>query len=522
MGSTGGGATALAPTTRDRVSRVVGAVTASPWLAVAIVVVFAAQAAVLAFTLKASIYDEAYHVSAIRYFADGATPFSTQPDDLRGVGDVERYGSYLYHWLLSFPYRWSAGMAADHRLVVLRLCSIGMVSLGLLALRPLASAMDLSSRAANLVVLVVAAVPMVTYLGMTVNYDNLMFVLLVLMWLAAVRLYRAPGLALLLWAAFLVTASALALAKYSALPVIAVTGVVVLVRRIVVARTRAGRLTEPALPPPGWPRVRLVAALVAAVAAVAAVVERYGINLLRFGKPQPDCSDVQTLVTCLSWAPWRRNHELDPTFSDLAPSLAGLVRYVTHEWLPGMATTFTYYGALDAEGSHGTWGAHATAAVLLLGFAALLGALLLGSAAALRPPGAAMLVLGCLGYVVALVWQNYTDYRALGEPIGVQGRYLLPLLPVLVILGVRATVHLVAANGRRAGVVRAGLLVLVVLGLTQGAGSLGVLARSDDSWLRATGAAPATRVLRDVAQTLILDDDLVPDVRVVVGTGAAP
>lgn len=512
-------------TRRRSVVAVGGAIAGSVWTARAVVGAWTLQAALLASTLRGSIYDEAYHRAAIAYFAHGASPFDAQPEGLRGLGDVERYGSYLYHWLLSFPARWADGWSDDSRLVLLRLCSVAMVAGALLAVRRLATLLGLSGRGANLVVVLFAAVPMVTYLGITVNYDNLMLLLLVLMWVAAVRLVQADRVDLRLWAQFGLWAALLPLAKFSALPLVAVTGLAVLGRQVLVLRATGGLrgLRDTTRERSTRARVAGTVALVgAAVLALVAFVERYGVNLVRFGKPQPGCDEVQSLATCLSWGPWHRNYELGLAGLDQPASLPGLVNYVSRQWLPGMSTTFTYYGVLDSEGAHGTWGAHATAAVLLLAGAALLLVLVLGAAAALRVRGAGLLLASAGGYLVVLLWQNYADYRALGEAVGVQGRYLVPVLPVLLILGVRAGSHLVAANGRRAGLVRGGVVAALLLGLTQGPAGLGVLVVSDDDWLRGSAGDGVVRVLRDAAAWLTVDSALLPDPRLVVGTSAVP
>ncbi|MEV7972680.1 DUF2142 domain-containing protein [Cellulomonas sp. NPDC089187] len=474
-----------------------------------IAVVFAAQAGLLAITMGESLYDEPYHLKAIRYFAHGGSPWGAQPDTLVGVGDVERYGSYLYHWLLSYPWRWSAGLGFEDQRVVVRLVTVGIVTGALFAIRRLGRVMGLSGLASNVVVLLVAAVPMTTFLAATVNYDNLAFLLLPLMWIPAVRLLRADRIDGYAWALFLMAAAALSISKYTMLPLIAVTGIGVLVAQARVLVRRRGR----ALSRWRW-RTGPIAATVGALVAVAAVVERYVLNVVRYGTVQPDCADVQSVSICMTWGPWGRNFELDAAYPDDPFSVAGLFDFVTHDWLPGMMTSWTLFPVRADDAVSATNGAHVLGTILVIAVVGVLALPVLGPRAALARPAGLTLLLASGGYLAALLVENYAAVRELGEVLGVQGRYLQPLLAPILILAARSLTMILAANGRGVGIaMRWGGAVLLAVGLSQTAGLIGVLARSDTAWFRDTGATGVIEHLRDSAQAMVLDDELIPDLR---------
>ncbi|WP_263118979.1 hypothetical protein [Cellulomonas sp. RIT-PI-Y] len=481
----------------------------SSWAMWLIVAVFVAQASLLAVTLHESLYDESYHLGVIRYFAQGHSPWESQPDDLVRLGDVERYGSYLYHWLLSFPWRWTAGLPlAEHRLVI-RLLTVAMVAGALAVIRRLGRVLGLSGLAANVVVLIVAAVPMTTFLGVTVNYDNLAFLLLPVMWLPAVRLLRADRFDGYGWSLFLLAGAALSLTKYSMLPFVAVTGISVLVGQVrAVLRRRSIGLAD-------WRwRPRPILAVLGAVLAVAAMLERYGVNLIRYGSVQPDCAVVHPVSICQTWAPWGRNYLLDPTFPDQAVSWRGLVDYVTHDWLPGTMLTWSFFPVDGSDGPTANYGAHIVGLVLTAGTLGVLALIVLAPRTALGLPGGLTLTLSCALYLMALLSTGYGTARTLGEPLGVQGRYLQPVMVPLLLLAARGLTAVLAANGRRVGIAMrwAGAAVLIA-GLSQSGGLIGVLARSEPQWFRETEATAVILELQDRVQWWVTDDALLPDVR---------
>lgn len=490
----------------------VRAVLGSPVVAYVVVALFTAQGALLAATLRRTIYDEEYHVDVIDWFASGHGPFEQQPADLREVGDVERYGSYLYHVLMAVPWRLTAALPHDHRVLVLRLLTVLTVAGALLVLRRTLVRLGTSGLVANLGVGLVAAIPMLVFVAASVNYDGLMLLGVSLVWLAAVRVWQGEGDPWVAWARLAAWSGVACLAKYPALPLVAGTVAVLVVQRVVVRRRgaaapRSRRGAGPAR----------VAWLVAGAVSSLAVLERYGWNLVRFGTPVPDCRQVQSLQACMSWGPWRRNYALDAGFPDLTSDLPTLVAYVTREWIPMSASTWTYFGVfLGEEEAAATRGAYATGLLVVVASVAVVVLVLLGIRHVLALRGAGALLAGCAVYLLALGWQNYSDYLRLGQPIGVQGRYLLPVAFALVPFAVHAWAWIVRRLPVPGGPAVTALVVAAVL--SQGGGLLGVLARAEPVWFRPGGLVPVAEEVRQLARVVVLDDDLLPNPRAVLGS----
>src|SRR4051812_29328265 len=81
----------------------------------AILALFVLQSAWIALSGRYPMaFDEDFHLGIIRLFAHHASPFwSTQPAGADAFGAVARDPSYLYQWLMSFPYRLISAITGD-------------------------------------------------------------------------------------------------------------------------------------------------------------------------------------------------------------------------------------------------------------------------------------------------------------------------------------------------------------------------------------------------------------------------
>ncbi|AEG45121.1 glycosyltransferase family 39 protein [Isoptericola variabilis] len=488
-----------------------------------VIAAFVVQGAWIALLARPSIYDEAYHIAAVRAFARAWTPFVDQAalGYPRGVGDVERYGSYLMHWLLSYPYRVTGGWDEGDRVVMLRLLCVAAVAGGLLVWRAVFRRLGAGPAGANVAVLVVSLAPLLVFQSANVNYDNLLFLLTAVFCLAALRLHAAQHLDLAAWASVLLAGGLLAVTKYSALPFIAFVGVVLLVRQVRSALQggTAGAATR-------WldgarrDRVARTATAGGAVLAVLLVVERYGMNVVRYGTPVPDCGDVHPADTCATWEPWGRNQTADASFADL-PLTPNLVEsFLTGIWVPRVLWTWNAIGVKTAAGpSADTNGPTIAGFVVLGGAIALLAVLLLTLVGRHWEGGAMMLLGGTAAFGLALFLNNLDDYRTMGQPIGVHGRYLVTFVPVLVGIAVVGAARMTGGGGSRAAA--AAVLTLVVA--TQGGGAAPFLTQSTAEWWQDKPVLVAVQErLASVARGLVPHDDAVRDPRPDPGAWSSP
>lgn len=480
-------------------------------LTVLLLLSFAAQAVWVAVVARQSIYDEGYHLRSIQAFAGSWTPFIEQDPSIHGVGDLERYPSYLYHFLMSFPFRWSTGMGAEGQMVLLRVLSVAMVVAGLEVWRRVVRAMGAGPALANGVLLAVVLQPLLVFSAAGVSYDSLLFLVTAAFTLVAVRLFHSDAFDPVLWLLLAGLTGLAGVTKYSVLPYLVVVVLAVLVRQVVViSRSRSRR--DPARPAGARAAhrpVTLAAAGLVALTGVALALERYGLNVLRFGTPMPDCRQVQNLSTCLEWSPWKRNLLTDAQFPDAALSGQLVVQYVTEQWIPRMLRYSTLIG-VAGDPSLRTWGPHVlgllvtiTTALVVLGVIVLLPWLR-------RRPATLMLLAGVLVFTAVLFVTNMQLWLRTGEPASIQGRYLLTFSPIVAgALGIGLSAAL-----RGALRTKLALLALVCVLATQGGGVMQFLVVSTPQWwVDQPSLVSVQSRLASVARDVVLPDSVVQDPR---------
>lgn len=460
-----------------RVSDAVLLAVGSRWTTAAVLLWLGLGAGWMAVTARAGmVFDEVWHLDSIAVHAAHPLPwFSTDaPQD--GVGAVSRSSSYLYHYLLSFPERWMADAGAPEfdRVIVLRLLTVAMHVGALLCMIGAARAAGVSGSIANLAGVAYAALPVTPFLAAQVNYDSAMLLLVAACGWATVR--QCTGVQAT-WTGMLCAVAlglAAVLTKIHAAPIVLVLfGFLVLA----IARNRA----LPLLPRGRVGVLPLGAAALIVLVLLLLCVERYAVNIAAYGSPSPDCAAVMDAARCSTYGVWERNREADAAFRDLPVSVGTLAQFLFDEWVPRLMVYLqaVWFWFAPPVVSTVVTVAIPTAAIAVVGIAAVVWP----TAPRLLP--LLPIVLSSVVYLAILFWHNYGDWRAFGEPLGVQGRYLLPAVVPITALAMHG-----AADSVRRARIGGPLLALAALAMlllaTQG-GAAAFIVSSHESWYAADG-----------------------------------
>ena len=122
-------------------------------------------------------FDENFHFGLIQIYSHYWLPFlSSQPAHANAYGAVARDPSYLYHYLMSFPYRFISLFVHGQtgQVVLLRLINVGIFSAGTVLFRRILIKVGLSSALSNVCLLLFVLIPIVPELAGQINYDNLL------------------------------------------------------------------------------------------------------------------------------------------------------------------------------------------------------------------------------------------------------------------------------------------------------------------------------------------------------------
>lgn len=438
-------------------------------------------------------YDESAHLGLIRIYAHRWLPFWSQtPPGAEVYGAIARDPSYLYHYLLSFPYRLLAHFVHTDmaQVLCLRLVSIVGFIIGLVVARKLLMLTDASKTLVHVVLALLILTPIVPFISAQLNYDSIFFpltagaLLLTIKIISALKNKRLPLLPLLgLWSLGL----SASLVKYAFLPLLGLITVWVGAALVRYTRAQSASLAQQlrsAAKQTRWPA--LIGMIVLTVITSGLFVERYGLNLARYHNPLPSCEKVMSEARCMANGPWRRNYNIlqDKQAgrlrrSFLAPGTANPIHYTLNIWLYTMSRQLFY--TLNGEASFYEVGQPFVLPVKI-GFSLAIGGavLLLWYQRRLRRQYRLDFLIGAVIIYAGSLWAlNYSDFYHLGLAVALQVRYLLPILPIIYLL--LALGYRQLLRNRPAAKVLLGLAFMAIL-LFEGGGASVFILRSNPSW----------------------------------------
>ncbi|NLT26402.1 MAG: hypothetical protein GXX90_07110, partial [Microbacteriaceae bacterium] len=398
---------------------------------IAVLAVFALSSGLIAATILRSVYDEHWHLGIVEAYATQWSPRLVNGPSTLGLGDVQHTGSFLYHWLASYPHRvfqalWGDGYGS---LVASRLVGVALVTGGLVVWRRALLQITTSRAVVHTTIALMTTIPLLGFVAATINYDNLLFLLAAAWFLSVFRLARTDGADPLAWAWMLVFGLAGSITKFAFVPVFAAVVVYLLVRHSATI-VRAVRVRRPRRPV-DWRRAALPGALL--VLLLIPVFTRYFTNLISFGSPDPDCGDVAAHDYCMTYGVYARNDGFANQVREPGDSSFGYyVSTFFNEWMRGVVSTMSWMGVRgDDNAISDTFGGLVTRPVVWLSAIVVLAlSLLLGRAVEGRFRLPVWIAIGV--HSVALYTLNYSNLLKHGLLYAYSGRYFFPYLVAVI------------------------------------------------------------------------------------------
>lgn len=426
-------------------------------------------------------FDERYHFGLIQLHAHQWMPFFTSQPPTGAYGAVLRDPSYLYHWLMSFPYRFIQMFTHDLtiQVILLRLINVALFAGALVLFRRLLRRLGLSAAFTHVSLLAFVLIPTVPFLAATINYDNLIMVIVpwtILLTLDVIQRFDEGHMPLARLCVLSCVLLLGCLIKYPFLPVAVVVVLFLFWRawRLKLLRPKVWHSAWHGIYTLAvWQRVLLVVLL---VVSLGLFTERYGINVIKYHELTPKCGRVIGQELCQEYGPWERDYaNAAAKPSGFRPSV---IAYVP-TWADGM--WYRLFFAIGPEPAYET-----RPPLFLVGLTGGFVAVILGLGILLKwrsmfagHPERVLLLVTIFGYGVALFADNYVSYASTAQPVAINGRYWIPFLPLFFALGALAWRKvLVDAYIVK---VSAAMLVVAVL-LLQGGGTMSYIIRSNDSW----------------------------------------
>lgn len=464
-------------------------------------------------------FDEQQHFGVIQLRAETWSPFlGNVPDKASEFGAIARDPSFLYHYLMSFPYRIIAALTDNFmtQVIILRLMNIALVVFGMVLFRRLLGKLSLSDARTNIIMLFFTLIPIVPLMAANISYDNLIFLITPAVFLLATSFVQTAhkrghidvaSLTLLLLLCLYAS-----MVKYAFLPVFAavvlgLTWEAARHWRVVVREYKAW-----------WKKMhptRKAGLLATAVVGVVLFLGSYGYNVVMYHAAIPRCDDVLTTEACSSYGPWVRDYEYAKVKKEL--SWAHAKPYVKNWFIQMMYETFfVVAGYYDATGRVLYEVVMPLPVLYKVGwalFVAGVAAGLLNIRAIMKHPVYRIIFAALLLYTLALFLTNIRGFVRTSVPVAIHGRYLIPLIiPVIGILSLYASrtigdvlrrLKVRVPLGLRLGLMGATLLVFVQGGLVS------FIVSSSDAWFwqESQAAIQVNRSARDFLTPFVWGSD---------------
>lgn len=448
------------------------------------------QAAWLALTARYPMaFDENFHFGIIKLYAHQWSPFflSTPPDSA-AYGDLVRNPSYLYQYLMSFPYRFLTLFIHNEtaQIIILRFVNIGLFVAGLFAFRRLLLRLRITPAIAHVSLLMLVTIPVVPFLAGQINYDNLLFLLIPIVTLltltCAQTLLQSGHLPAKTFITLLVLCMLSSLVKYAFLPIFLAL-MLYLIALIIYRKLHKTILSSSVHSFRGLKTTTKVILIVSLIVAGGLFLERYGINIVKYHSLQPDCAKIETLDQCLQYGPWARNYTIKAN-NEAAGGMVPLdpaPKLFLASWVIGMVHRLYFAINYDYVNYYGLPVPIVLAAVI--GTIGLILCVIFCRRIFRTNPHLLLIALVVTVYVLSLLYVNYTDYLKFKTMLAINGRYLILILPFLfAFLAMAYGAFIQRVVHKRAATYKVSLVVVVLLLSLQGGGVLTYIIRSDKGW----------------------------------------
>lgn len=449
-----------------------------------VLLIFIVQAAYIAIhSAYPMAFDEAFHFGIIQLYAHQWSPYFAHLSPSTGqYGPLATDPSYLYHYLASFPYRLFAlfNHSQVDAIIFLRLLSVGLFTVGIMIFRYVLLATKASKALVNLVILVFTLLPITSFAAAQINYDNLLFpltagaILLTLRFTQRLKTenYFDTRLVILSLCLCLFASQV----KYAFLPIFVGLGMFLLVVTFKWWRQNkhnaSGLIARDISKYTALTKLALIGLLLISASMFG---WRYGYNLVKYNSIVPNCESVLNVSACQQYGVWDKSYQLSLLH---APSRS-LSQFIAFDkaWVHIMGDEL--FTIVNANG--GTMVDPVSQFVKSAVLIAIVGGLFIVaySKKLLRLGSPIILFLTIIiCYLGALFLQNYNDYTRYGIPIAVQGRYLLPVILLLLMIGAQAYALALRESPRYKGI----LAVCLVVVCLQGGGIITYQLRTNSSW----------------------------------------
>ena len=494
---------------KNRTIKIIRKVLSSNKFFILILVFFGIESALIALTAAyPQAFDENFHFGIIKVYSHYISPYLTsQPPNANAYGALARDPSFLFQYLMSWPYRLIEIFVKTqiYQIVILRFIDIAFFAGGLYFFRKVLLKFKISKALANLTILLFILIPIVPQLAGQINYDDLLFLLVPLNVLLSFRIIdelKNKKANFVTIGGLLILATLTSLVKYAFLPIY--LAIVIILIYQVFKNFKKLRIFFKSLLN-SFVKTNLILKIVLIlfiILSLGTIAQRDGYNLVRYHAIAPSCSKILSHKECSSYSVWKANFERhQEVVKGKAVPSTNIVFYLG-QWLywmwyrlffaiNGPAQEFKNYPPLPLPSAIGA----------ILGLYGIFILIRYIKKILKNDDYAQLLFLISLIYIIALIIQGYVTYKYTAVLENMNGRYLIPMLILLLALVLKGSYYLFKSKPFLKTILA---LVVLVLFL-QGGGALTYIIRSDDSWyIHSKKVIKITKIAKKITKKVIV------------------
>lgn len=432
-------------------------------------------------------FDEYYHIGLTKIYSAQWSPFiAQQPIDASIYGDITRTISYFFHYIMSFPYR-LVDLFADSQyvqVVSMRLLNVLLVIIALIIYRKVFIEWGVRRKIVDIVILFFILTPIVPFLTAHHSYDNLLILLSGTSLLLVTALIKdGTKAARSLYGLLLVGLLGLII-KDQFLPIFVITCIAGLY--ILKSEKKVKKIFKFVKKSVKETKLKTLALLLVPLMLFSLlVVERYGVNVIKFGSMQPKCEVVQPVNVCEKFMPWFRNQQNllnkvnDEKYGNPASFTQHWISKITRGYFAIFSHTPT--NVLSQREPFGPIVLKPLMPIpIMIAYTVMISGLLLFLYQIKRLWDNKFLRLAIIIVILylAVLWTfNFKTYQTLGVAQAIQARYTLPIMLLIYVLIAEA--FRLTFKKPILKIIFYASLILFVWG---GAGITGYLIRADETW----------------------------------------
>ena len=453
-----------------------------------IIIIFIIEALWIALSASyPQAFDENFHFGLIKIYSHFWTPFlSSQPANGNAFGAVARDPSYLYHYLMSFPYRIFAHFFHNQvaQIIYLRIINIILFSIGLIFFYKIMLKTNLSKAFTNTSMLIFILIPIVPQLAGQINYDNLVFLetgLVCLLTLKAIDQLKNRVVDPKNIFSIIIISILSSITKFEFMPIFLAIAIYLIF--IALKSFNYSILNILKNLQKNWQITSTVAKtliVIFMIISLSLFIQRDGYNLIAYHTINPRCNKILSNTDCKSYSVWYHDyisHQLVTTHA-INPK-TNIIIYLG-EWLywiwyrlffavSGPVTDFANYPPLPLP----------SAGFIIITLVSLLAFIKLRAKLFNINNYVNLIILIILIYLTALIYEGWKTYQYTGVLELMNGRYLIPIL----LLGAIVAGHGINKLLTNHKLIKYGLTLIVILFFLQGGGILTFISRSNSDWL---------------------------------------